>query len=139
MNIAIGNNRKEKIFKNVDWSWQQFADYCAQTRRTAETVEEYKKMPSTQRDEIKDVGGFVGGTLKDGHRTGECVVSRSLLTLDLDQASVSIRDEAKMFWGWQWLMYSTHKHTPEAPRVRIVVPLSREVSPEEYGPSIQRS
>ena len=29
-------------------------------------------------------------------------------------------------------MYSTHKHRPEKPRLRLLLPLSRSVSPEEY-------
>ena len=29
-------------------------------------------------------------------------------------------------------MYSTHKHTPEKPRLRLIIPLTREVTPDEY-------
>ena len=29
-------------------------------------------------------------------------------------------------------LYTTHGHTPEAPRVRIVIPFTRDVSPDEY-------
>ena len=29
-------------------------------------------------------------------------------------------------------LYTTHGHTPEAPRVRIIVPLNRDVTPDEF-------
>ena len=60
---------------------------------TSETSEEYKKMSKAQQDQIKDVGGFVGGVLKDGIRSATTVVVRSLLTLDVDNASLTFLDE----------------------------------------------
>jgi predicted P-loop ATPase len=30
--------------------------------------------------------------------------------------------------------YSTHKHTPQRPRLRLIIPLSRPVTPDEYQP-----
>lgn len=30
-------------------------------------------------------------------------------------------------------LYSTHGHVPESPRVRILVPLTRDVTAEEYA------
>jgi hypothetical protein len=40
-------------------------------------------MPKPKQDNIKNVGGFVGGKLKDGIRKNDYVVFRSILTLDL--------------------------------------------------------
>ena len=36
------------------------------TIRTTETVEEYRKLKKGAQDSIKDVGGFVGGQLREG-------------------------------------------------------------------------
>lgn len=134
MKIAVGNRRTQKKWVNRDWSWEELVSRCSQTTRTAETVAEYRKLPKPQQDQIKDVGGFVGGALKQGKRKNGFVLCRSLLTLDLDHAVPGIWDELNMFFDYRCLMYSTHKHTPEAPRVRLIVPLSREVSAEEYAP-----
>ena len=38
-----------------------------------------------------------------------------------------------MFFDFHCMIYSTHKHTPEKPRLRLIIPLSREVTPDEYG------
>lgn len=70
MRIAIGSSRTSLTWKNEDWDWDKLKDRCRNTLRTKETVAEYAKMTRAQRDNIKDVGGFVGGYLKGGRRKG---------------------------------------------------------------------
>ncbi len=134
MRIAVGNSRMDKKWKNKDMSWDDFKQKCSQTIRTTETVAEYRKMSKPAQDNAKDVGGFVGGALKQGKRKNGFVDGRSMLTLDLDHAMPEVWDAVTMLFDFKCLMYSTHKHTPEAPRVRLIIPLSREVSAEEYAP-----
>ena len=67
-------------------SWDEFITELKETTRTKETVEEYKKMTKDQQSNIKDVGGFVAGELKDGRRNNQSVLSRSMITLDADFA-----------------------------------------------------
>ena len=82
MIIAIGNSRRDKAFKIVDVTWEQFLNKVSKTIRTVETVDEYGKMNKAKKDDIKDVGGFVGGKLKDGRRSKDSVaVSYTHLTL----------------------------------------------------------
>lgn len=134
MRIAVGNSRMDKKWKNKDMSWDDFKQKCSQTIRTTETVAVYRKMSKPAQDNAKDVGGFVGGALKQGKRKNGFVDGRSMLTLDLDHAVPEVWDAVTMLFDFKCLMYSTHKHTPEAPRVRLIIPLSREVSAEEYAP-----
>lgn len=134
MRIAVGNSRMDKKWKNKDMSWDDFKQKCSQTIRTTETVAEYRKMSKPAQDNTKDVGGFVGGALKQGKRKNGFVDGRSMLTLDLDHAVPEVWDAVTMLFDFKCLMYSTHKHTPEEPRVRLIIPLSREVSAEEYAP-----
>lgn len=134
MRIAVGNSRMDKKWKNKDMSWDDFKQKCSQTIRTTETVAEYRKMSKPAQDNAKDVGGFVGGALKQGKRKNGFVDGRSMLTLDLDHAVPEVWDAVTMLFDFKCLMYSIHKHTPEAPRVRLIIPLSREVSAEEYAP-----
>jgi len=133
--IAIGKSRKEINWKNRTILWSQLVEKLSNTIRTPETVTEYKKMPKSTRDEIKDVGGFVGGTLKNGRRKAENVANRSLLTLDMDNINTTaadIWDSITMLNDYAVVMYSTHSHTPENPRLRLVIPLSRPVLGDEY-------
>ena len=84
MKIAVGNSRMDKKWKNQDISWADLCARCGSTIRTTETVEEYRKLKKGQQDGIKDVGGFVGGHLREGRRKNGIVLCRSLLTLDMD-------------------------------------------------------
>ncbi|CUL88520.1 Virulence-associated protein E [Listeria monocytogenes] len=133
MKIAYGNSRMDKKWKNTDISWEDFSSRVKTTQRTTETVEEYRKMRKGGQDSIKDVGGFVGGHLKDGRRKKGNVLSRSMLTLDMDYGTSTIWEEISTFFPYQCCIYSTHKHTPEHPRLRLIIPLFRDVGEEEYA------
>ena len=130
--ISTGNSRMEKRWNNVEMELDEFIERISHTIRTAETVEQYMKMTKAKQDAIKDVGGFVMGKLKGGRRKKDCVEFRSALTLDMDHAMQDIPEQVEMFFDFRCLIYSTHKHTPENPRLRLIIPLSRKVSPDEY-------
>ena len=130
--IAYGNSCFAVHWSNKTISLDDLADRLAVPIRTTETVSEYAKMKKAERDRAKDKGGFVGGHLKGGRRKRENVVSRSMLTLDLDQAKPEFLPNFLTSCHYAALVYSTHSHTPEAPRLRVIIPLTRDVSPDEY-------
>ena len=130
--IAFGNSCFAKKWSNKTITYDELCKRLENTHRTAETVEEYPKLPKAERDRIKDKGGFVGGVLKDGRRKRGNVVSRSMLTHDTDHADVDFLDIYSIECRYVSCIYSTHGHTSEAPRFRIITPLTRDVSPEEY-------
>ena len=130
LDIALGNSRKTKVWKNRPMPWSELLDRMSKTVRTSETVAEYKAMSRDQQSERKDQGGFVGGYCNDGSRSN--IRFRSVLCLDADFADHDLWSDWCMFYGNAGAVYSTHKHTPEKPRLRLVIPLSRNVDPEEY-------
>ena len=132
--ISTGQSRNAVSWPNRTVTWEKFVGKLGKCKRSAETMAEYKAMDKDHRAKAKDVGGFVGGTVKDGgRRKSDAITARSLVTLDIDFATTAtigtVRD---MLFGTAWCLYSTHSSTPEKPRYRLVIPLSREVSPEEY-------
>ena len=133
LTIAVGRSRMDKNWKNKEMMWSELVARLSETQRTSETVAEYKKLSKTEQGRIKDVGGFVGGLLKGGRRTADSVASRQVLTLDADFAQPDFWDLAMLALGEPAAaIYSTHKHTPDKPRLRLVLPLSRPVTPDEY-------
>lgn len=123
----------DKKWKNKETTWSDLVRRLRETRRTSETIAEYKKLSKTEQSQIKDVGGFVGGVLKSGRRTAESVASRQLLTLDADFAQPDFWDLVLFtLESPAAAIYSTHKHTADKPRLRLLLPLSRPVSPDEY-------
>ena len=130
--ISTGNSRMEKRWNNVEMEFDEFIERISHTIRTAETVEQYMKMTKAKQDTIKDVGGFVGGRLKGGRRKKDCVEYRTIITLDIDHAVPGVIEQIEMLYNYRCFIYSTHKHTAENPRLRLVIILSRPVSPDEY-------
>lgn len=130
--IATGKSRKDTTWKNKEVSWSSLLSKLSKTYYTRETIEEYAKASKTKQDEVKDIGGFVGGSLKEGRRKAENVLTRRLLTLDADFAPAELWEDIELLYNFSMACYSTHKHTPSKPRLRLVIPLSREVTPEEY-------
>lgn len=130
--VSTGNSRMEKKWNLKEMELSEFRDRISQTIRTSETMEQYRKMSKAQQDDVKDVGGYVLGRLKGGRRKKDCVLSRSALTLDMDYAHADVADQIEMFQTFGCFIYSTHKHTKEKPRLRLIIPLLREVTPDEY-------
>lgn len=129
IHIATAESRKDTHWRNIAITWEQLKERCRHTR-TAETAAEYAQMTKAQRGNVKDVGGFVGGTLKeDGNRRNENLKERTLLTIDIDDATEMPQAPNPRF---ALILHSTHSHTEAAPRYRIIVPLSRPCSPIEY-------
>lgn len=130
LDVALGNNRKTKAWKNQTLQWSELLARMGAVTRTPESVAEYKAMNRDMQSEIKDVGGFVGGYCNNGSRSD--IRHRSIVCLDADFASPELWGDWELLYGNAGAVYSTHKHTPEKPRLRLVVPLSRNVSPDEY-------
>lgn len=130
--IAYGNSSHAKFWSNKSTTWEELCERLKTTVRTTETVEEYSKMKKSDREAAKDKGGFVAGHLKDNRRKVDTVVCRSVLALDGDKLEKGFFDRFKAGCPYAAAFYSTHSHTPESPRGRFLLPLSRDVSPDEY-------
>lgn len=132
--IAHAPTRYAKTWTNTTISWKNLCQRLAHTTYTPETIEQFKTLPKTEQDQIKDIGGFVGGHLKNGHRRKGSCLNRSIITLDADYARMDLWDEILIIHEWTSCIYSTHKHTPANPRLRLLIPLARPISEEEYQP-----
>lgn len=137
MKIAYGNSRKDRKWKNSDITFEDFKRRVSRTTYTTETVEEYRAMSKAEQANIKDVGGFVGGHLRDGRRRKGMVLSRSLLALDMDYGTPRIWEDKISKMPYKCCVYSTHKHTADHPRYRLIIPLARDISEAEY-PAVAR-
>lgn len=130
--IATGRSRKETSWKNKELTWSDFLEKIQNTHRTPETYSDYIKAKKERQDEIKDIGGFVGGRLTGGRRKSGNVFERQLITLDIDYCKTDFWEDFTMLYGNAGALYSTHKHNPEMPRLRLIIPLDRPVFADEY-------
>ena len=95
-----------------------------------------------RREGEKDGPCFVPAAFKlepDGRhvrRKKENLLARTAIALDIeankktDEAAPSLRDVVARIegQGWAAVVYTSHNHTPAAPRYRIVLPLSEEIA-----------
>lgn len=133
--ITIGENRKSINWKRQELLWSEFIEKIAKPIITTETFEQFLKLKKSEQDELKDVGGFIGGTLKGNRRKAENVISRCIVTLDADNIEAGkTNDILKIVdsLGCGYAIYSTRKHCAAKPRLRIIIPLDRDVKPDEY-------
>lgn len=139
--ISVGASRRDINWKQQVLSVSELYTRLQQPIRTGETFQAYCAMSKSQQSDLKDVGGFVGGQLTGGRRKAAAVQCRDVVTLDFDNIP-----------GWKtpdvikacealsvsYCLYSTRKHCANKPRLRVIVPLSRGVSPDEYEPIARR-
>ena len=141
LSISTGTNRRDINWVQTSISVSELYDRLSTPIRSTETLDAYMKLTKAKQDDLKDVGGFVGGTLKGARRKAENVTGRDIVTLDFDnvpgwQTDLIVNQIEGL--GCSYGIYSTRKHAPSAPRLRLIVPLDRTVTPDEYEPCARR-
>lgn len=141
LRISVAQNRKSMKWFTEELNWSDFVVRISKPVRTTETYEQFIRMRKSQQDELKDVGGFVAGELKDGRRKAENVLNRCLITLDADHIASGETNKILDLLsglGCAYAVYSTRKHCSDKPRLRIIIPTDRNLKPDEYEPIARR-
>lgn len=141
LRISMAGSRKATHWPRTEIMWSEFVEKLKVPIRGTETIEEYQGWPKAKQDETKDVGGFVGGTFLYDRRKASYVEGRDLITLDLDNIPVGRTGELLKRingLGCAAAVYSTRKHTGYAPRLRVIVPVDRTATADEYEPAARK-
>lgn len=140
--ISVGSSRKATFWQAQTLLLSELYEKLRIPARGTETMAEYLGLPKAKQDELKDVGGYVAGALIGTRRKAGAVAGRDVLTLDLDNIpagrtqAVAARVESL---GCGYCIYSTRKHHPAAPRLRVLFPLNRTCTADEYEPLARRA
>ena len=140
--ISTAGSRKAIHWPKSELLWSEFTEKLKVPVRSTETMGEYLALPKNRQAEFKDVGGFVGGTFENDRRKSAYVQGRDLLTLDLDNIPAGgTEDVLKRVagLGCAAALYSTRKHAGYAPRLRVIIPLDRTASADEYEPAARKA
>lgn len=132
LSIAIGLNVSSKLWKNTKITWSGLVQKLATPVVTAETYKQFMSATKEEQGRIKDVGGFVGGFLTNGKRDKTNVLYRQVIALDIDFSHENFWWDFTMLFDCAAVIHSTHKSCSEKPRHRLIMPIDREVSQEEY-------
>lgn len=141
LRISTAGSRKATHWPKSEILWSEFVEKLKTPVRGIETLDQYLALPKSRQDELKDVGGFVGGTFTGDRRKASCVEGRDLITLDLDNIPAGqTEDILKRVGGLGCAaaVYSTRKHAGYSPRLRVVVPLDRTATADEYEPAARK-
>lgn len=138
LDIATGLSAESKVWKNKTVLWSKLVEKLSVPVVTGETYSQFMAADKAEQGRIKDVGGFVGGSLLGGKRKKDAVRHRQILALDIDFSHENFWWDFTMLYPCAAVIHSTHKSCPEKPRHRLIIPLSREVSAEEYEPIARR-
>lgn len=141
LRISTAGSRKATYWPKSEIMWSDFTEKLKTPIRSVESLEEYLALPKSKQDELKDVGGFVGGTFKGDRRKAINVEGRDLITLDLDNIPAGqTEDILKRVGGLGCAaaIYSTRKHAGYAPRLRVLIPIDRTATADEYEPAARK-
>lgn len=140
--ISTAGSRKATYWPKSEIMWSDFTDKLRNPVHSPETMEQYLALPKNRQSELKDVGGFVGGTFTNDRRKSVYLAGRDLLTLDLDNIPAGqTEDVLKRVsgLGCASAVYSTRKHTGYAPRLRVIIPLDKTATADEYEPAARKA
>lgn len=135
--ISAAGSRRATRWPAQRLLWSELVEKLRTPARGTETLVEYLRLPKSKQDDLKDVGGFVAGVLSDGRRKATSVAGRDVITLDLDNIQPGgTQDTLRRIdgLGCGYAVYSTRKHEEAKPRLRILAPLSRTATADEYEP-----
>ena len=132
--IALGPSVHSKKFVNTELTWDDLTAQFRKAKSIDQTHDAYMHLSLDEQAALKDITCFVGGGLgkTNGPHTKENVLWRDLVTLDADRADLAAVADWTLSFGGAYCIYSTLKHTLKAPRLRIIIPLSRRVTPDEW-------
>ena len=141
LRISTAGSRKATYWPKSMILWSEFTKKLETPVRGTESYEAYLAMPKANQAELKDVGGYVGGTFTGDRRKAGHVEGRDLVTLDLDNIPAGQTEDILRRvdgLGCAAVVYSTRKHCGYAPRLRIVIPGDRTAGADEYEPAARK-
>ena len=136
--LTVGNNRRSVNWQPLDMMLSEFYEKLRTPLRSAETMAEYLALKKSEQDDKKDIGGFVAGSLSGIRRKAGAVTGRDIITLDFDNIPPGRTEDILRRvegLGCGYCIYSTRKHTPATPRLRILLPFDRSATADEYEPA----
>jgi putative DNA primase/helicase len=133
MRVHIADTCKSSKWRPFDVNWEGFViEKLQQPVITSEVFSVYKSLDKDEKQIYKDCGGYIFGSLQKDSRAKQNVVSRNALLLDLDYAPLNVWSELVRVFQSEMVLHSTHSHESSNPRFRLVVPLNRDCTPDEY-------
>ena len=126
--LSVAGSSASLKWSTVRYTWEDFLERLNRDIRSTETMRDFDRLDRTARANLKDVGGYMAGELSGARRLKSAVLSRSMITLDVDYADSLFPVEFDTrFPGVAAVIYNTRSDREKSRRFRVVVPFAEEV------------
>lgn len=135
--FAEGKSRNFAKAENRQLGWGHFQNKIKKPFVTPEKRKEFNRLSKGDQDNLKAIAGwFSGAQCEGGYRNLRNILPRNLVTIDMDYLPESAPDLITMgalgISGFEFSAHSSRRHTPEEPRIRVIIPMTRRVDRDEY-------
>lgn len=126
--LSVAGSSASLKWSTVRYTWEDFLERLNRDIRSTETMRDFDRLDRTARANLKDVGGYMAGELSGARRLKSAVLSRSMITLDVDYAdSLFPLEFDTRFPGVAAVIYNTRSDRENSRRFRVVIPFAEEV------------
>lgn len=126
--LSVAGSSASLKWTTVKYTWSDFLERLNRDIRSTETMRDFDRLDRTARANLKDVGGYMAGELSGARRLKSAVLSRSMITLDVDYADGLFPVEFDTrFPGVAAVIYNTRSDREKSRRFRVVIPFAEEV------------
>lgn len=126
--LSVAGSSASLKWSTVRYTWGDFLERLNRDIRSTETMRDFDRLDRAARANLKDVGGYMAGELSGARRLKSAVLSRSMITLDVDYADSLFPVEFDTrFPGVAAVIYNTRSDREKSRRFRVVVPFAEEV------------
>ncbi len=134
--ISTAKSVETKKWNVSTMAASQFIKELNRFREIHCTPEDFAKLSAEQRRDLKNGPCYVFGALDDtGKRQKGHILTREGLTYDLDKISRETLNNVLFYLresGYNYAVHSTASYDGKNAKVRVIIPFSRVISPEEY-------
>ncbi len=135
--IARGQKSSMRICKNEQLSWMELCTELSTPTHSSETLSEFLTLQEFEQTNLKKEAGWIlGGEINGTLRNNGAMKSRTLISFDCDtntaELFASIKNKSNPICKFEFFWHTTRKHTPENPRMRIYIPVSKPIPAEEF-------
>lgn len=126
--LSVAGSSASLKWSTIRYTWDDFLERLNRDIRSTETMRDFDRLDRTARANLKDVGGYMAGELSGARRLKSAVLSRSMITLDVDYADSLFPVEFETrFPGVAAVIYNTRSDREKSRRFRVVTPFAEEV------------
>lgn len=140
LNIAVAANRSAKKWQSKPTTWTAFCAKLEEQAKEEKPIDAHTYhniLTPAQRGEMKDGLCYIPSEL-DGPRKKEFILTRDIVTLDVDHLGSEEQLEAMLKaledLGVEFAAHTTLSHTDDTPRLRLLLPFAEPIAARDYQP-----